>query len=373
MIASRIGNLAKSIQGDEAFQAVVLGVITSIIVILAIVYYTYTSRLEGRECSYMESLYPSLDGYLRPINEGDPDCREKLCDYFVKTAFNACSGGSYKNDFVNTCNLKALLRQGVRGIDLEIYSIDSTPVVATSTTNDYRVKETYNSVPFSSVLEILRNYAFSSGTCPNPTDPLLLHLRIKSNHIPMYEKLLSIIEANTDLFLGKEYSYETDGKNVGQLPLLSLQNKILLIVDRSNPKFIEVPGLSEYINLTSNSMFMRKYSYFDVRNNPDLTELTEFNKRSMTIVVPDGGSNPPNPAGAVCRASGCHMVAMRYQWVDNNLLENTLFFDQATYAFALKPEILRYKPVTVSAPVPQNPEYSYETRSVKTDYYNFQF
>ena len=67
------------------------------------------------------------------------------------------------------------------------------------------------------------------------------------------------------------------------------------------------------------------------------------------------------------------MVAIRYQLVDNNLMENTEFFDRAGYAFALKPEELRYKPVTVQAPTPQNPEYSYATRTSSTDYYNFSF
>jgi hypothetical protein len=67
------------------------------------------------------------------------------------------------------------------------------------------------------------------------------------------------------------------------------------------------------------------------------------------------------------------MVAMRYQYVDNYLLENALFFDNAGYAFALKPIDLRYQPVTIPTPTAQNTDYSYETRNVSTDYYNFNF
>jgi hypothetical protein len=118
---------------------------------------------------------------------------------------------------------------------------------------------------------------------------------------------------------------------------------------------------------------MRGYNFYNVKNNPDLNELTEFNKRSMTIVMPDSGSNSVNPSGIVSRASGCQMVAMRYQYVDNNLMENAEFFDRAGYAFALKPVNLRYQPVTVPAPTPQLPEYSYATRTSATDYYNFKF
>ena len=44
---------------------------------------------------------------------------------------------------------------------------------------------------------------------------------------------------------------------------------------------------------------------------------------------------------------------------------------RASYAFALKPQALRYVPVTIPDPTPQNPNYSYATRNVSSDYYNF--
>jgi hypothetical protein len=66
------------------------------------------------------------------------------------------------------------------------------------------------------------------------------------------------------------------------------------------------------------------------------------------------------------------MVAMRYQYVDNNLEENAMFFDRTGSAFALKPPGLRYTPITIPDPTPQNPNYSYATRNVSSDYYSFQ-
>jgi hypothetical protein len=67
------------------------------------------------------------------------------------------------------------------------------------------------------------------------------------------------------------------------------------------------------------------------------------------------------------------MLAMRFQYIDNFLEENTLFFDQGGYAFILKPERLRYVPVTIPKPTPQDPALSYQTRDVGTDYYNFKY
>lgn len=358
---------------DENFQSYMIMAFIFIILIIFIGYMIYLSRLENAECNYMNSLYSSVDGYIRPITSSDPDCSGNLYDYYIKTAYNACSGGSYKNDFVNICNLKAVIKQGVRCLDFEIYSIDNQPVVSTSTSDSYYVKETFNSVNFSSVMDTISNYAFSGSTCPNPTDPILIHLRCKSNNQEMYANLANIFKSNTNIMLGPGYSYESSGTNLGSVPLMSLQNKVILIIDRSNPAFIENEDLLEYVNLASNSVFMRVYNYYNVKNSPDINELTEFNRQGMTIVIPDNGSNPPNPSGLACRASGCQMVAMRYQLVDNNLMENASFFDRAGYAFALKPADLRYEPVVVDAPTPQNPNYSYATRTSTTDYYSFNF
>ena len=263
---------------DEAFQTYVIMAFIAIILIIFIGYMIYLNRLENSECDFMNSLYPSVNGNIRSITSSDPDCSGNLFDYYIKTAYNACSGGSYKNDFVDICNLKALIKQGVRCLDFEIYSVDNKAVVATSTSDSYYVKETFNSVSFASVMETIKGYAFSGGTCSTPTDPLLIHLRFKSNNQDMYSNLASIFKSNTDIMLGPQYSYEAEGKNLGNVPLLSLKNKVVLIVDRSNTAFLENQELLEYINLTSNSIFMREYDFYGVKNNPDINELTEYNR-----------------------------------------------------------------------------------------------
>lgn len=335
----------------------------------------YLSRLESKECSYLNMLYPTIDGNIKSISPKISDCSGNLYDYYIKTAFNACSGGSYQNDYVDVCVLKSILKQGVRCLDFEIYNINNVPVVSSSSSNskNYFVKETFNSVKFSEVMSVISNYAFSGGTVPNPTDPLIIHLRIKSNEQTIYNNLAKIFKSYDNIMLGKNYSYENNGKNIGAQPLTSFMNKVILIVDKSNNSYLENKEFMEYVNMTSNSVFMRALSYYDVKNTPDINELEQFNQRCMTIVYPDSGVNPTNPSGMLCRAAGCQMVAMRYQHVDNFLKENAVFFDEGGYAFVLKPENLRYHPVTIPTPTPQNPAYSYQTRTAKSDYYNFKY
>lgn len=342
-------------------------IIIFIIIIVLTIHYNY---LEYSNVATMDSLYSTLNGNIQSINPSLPDFSGNLYEYYIRTSYNSCSGGNYKNGYVNIEILKDILKQGVRGLDFEIYSIDNQPVVSTSTGNNYHVKETFNSVPFSAVMSTINSYAFASGTAPNPKDPILINLRIQSNNQAMYSNLASMFKSYDSIMLGPLFSYENNGQNLGALPLLAFMGKVILIVDKSNTAFLENNEFLEYVNLTSNSLFMRGYDYNGVVNNPDVNELTQYNETGMTLVIPDNGSSPPNPNGILCRASGCQMVAMRFQNTDSYLSEDASFFNQCGYAFCLKPQDLRYTVVTIPAPTPQNPNYSYATRNVSTNYYN---
>jgi hypothetical protein len=336
-------------------------------IIYMIVYMVSMSTKQQRECDFMNDLYPSMNGHLRGI---DSETSERLHDFYIKTAYNCCSGGNMKSDYVDVCNLKAVLKTGVRGLDFEIYNIENEPVVATSTTENFYVKETFNYIPFSTVMDVVSNYAFGSGNSPNSTDPLLIHLRMKSNNQTMYSNLAEIFKNYSSIMLGKNYSYENSGKNIGATPLKELKGKVLLIIDKSNPAFVENKDLMEYVNLTSNSMFMRVYRYTNVKNVSDLQELQEYNKKNMTIVLPDNEIDPSNPNGILCREAGCQMIAMRYQKEDNFLDEYNSFFDDYGVAFVLKPENLRFREITIPEPGPQNVDYDYGTRHIDKGYFS---
>jgi hypothetical protein len=268
--------------------------------------------------------------------------------------------------------MKDLLKQGVRGLDFEIFSINDQPVVATSTSDSYYVKETFNFVSFSDVMNIIQNYAFSTSTAPNALDPIILHMRIKSTNQNMYKNFAKLLEKYDSILMSKDYDSEYYGQNFGNVELRKLMGKVVIIVDRSNPAFLECPEFYKFVNMTSNSVFMRALHYYDIKYSPDMAELIEFNKQNMTIGMPDKGANPENPSSVVMRETGCQLLAMRYQNVDTNVEENDVFFDENGYAFALKPEPLRYKQVTVELPPAQNPELAYATRTVESDFYRFE-
>ena len=200
----------------ENVASLFLFVLILITIICVLIYYFYMRNLLTKECSSMDSLYSALNTKIHSLNINDPNCKYNLRDYYIKTAYNCCSVGTYKNDFVGICALKDVLRQGVRGLDFEIYSVGDKPVVSTSTVPSYYVKETYNYVDFSEVMTIISNYAFSQSTAPNPQDPIIFHLRFMSNNQKMFSALAKLFEQYDSLFLGPEYSFENDRNNVKQ-------------------------------------------------------------------------------------------------------------------------------------------------------------
>jgi len=367
-----INNAINSLSQMKESTAVVLIVsITLIIILIAFLYYFYYSGLKKRQCSTMGGIYGDLNGKIQSINDSE-QFNYLFRDYYIKTAYNCCSGGSYRNDFVDACHLKYLLKQGVRGLDFEIFSIDDKPVVATSTSDSYYVKETFNYIYFGDVMNIIQNYAFTTSSAPNALDPIIIHLRIKSNNHEMYKQFATLLANYDSILLPKEYDSEYHGQNFGTVELRKLMGKVVIIVERSNTTFLEIPEFYKFINMTSNSVFMRALHYYDIKFSPDINELIEFNRQSMTIGMPDKGSNPENPSSIVMRETGCQLLGMRFQSVDSNLDENNDFFNQNGHAFVLKPELLRYIPVTIEAPPEQNTELSYAPRSVQSDFYKFE-
>jgi hypothetical protein len=63
---------------------------------------------------------------------------------------------------------------------------------------------------------------------------------------------------------------------------------------------------------------------------------------------------------------------MRYEYEDNSLVENESFFNKSGYAFALKPENLRFIAETIEATEPNDPLLNFDVRVTETDYYSFQ-
>jgi hypothetical protein len=256
------------------------------------------------------------------------------------------------------------LSRGCRFIDFEVYSIDNVPVIASSSENEYTTKKSKNSIPVSEAFEVLGNYAFSSAKCPNHEDPFIIHMRIMSQNITMYHKLEDVIKNSKSVasrLLGPKYGMDYQSNDLGNENLLDFKNKIILMVDGTNPIYKKT-GFYQFVNMSSNTLFLSKKTVFDVKNIADPQQYKEANKKNMALVLPEKSGKPKNDGHNGPYTWGAQIVAMCFQESARNekLDAYEKSFDAVGFAYVLKPKDLRYIPITIAPPKPPNPNSSFE-------------
>ena len=344
----------------------------SIILVIIVINWIYSKlSLNSKNCKRLDKIYPTKPS-ISPINYSHEDYKDmSLRDYYVKSAYNCCAAGDYKNDYVNTCALKTCIEQGARFLDFEIYSISGQPVISVSSKNNYNIKQSYNSIPLGEAMKIINRYAFSSGYCPNSTDPLILHFRIMSNIVEMYDVMANILlDSFNNRLLGKKYSFSTYNSNFGAVKIKELKSKVVIMVDNKNDTFKQSNTLlNELVNLNSNnSKLMQTLRYYDIKNTHEPNDLLFNNKQYMTACIPDLNQFPTNYSSALCMYYGCQFIAMAFQKNDNNMIAYNKYFDSKNSAFVLKPEKLRYIPKFVEIKGPPPDKVSYGTRTTEYDF-----
>ena len=123
-ISSLTDNVVESMSTSNINKGIAryaLVIMLFLVIICIICYFYYMYNLNARECKIMDSMYSSLNNRITNLNFGtDETTNYTFKDYYIQTAYNCCSGGSYRNDYVGSscCVLKDILKQGVRGLDM---------------------------------------------------------------------------------------------------------------------------------------------------------------------------------------------------------------------------------------------------------------
>jgi hypothetical protein len=348
-----VKRLARKVSGVIMQYAIL---IVGIVIVLALIIWTTNKlTLNNKNCRNMEILTSVNQNQLTISPLKAENCNRSLKDFYIKTAYNCCCAGNYKNDFVSICALKDCIKQGIRCLDFEIYSVNDKAVVAASSVNNDTIKETYNSVPWTQVISTLVNSALggnSSTMCPNPTDPLILHLRIMSKRTKIYNDIAKEFssEGIAQYMLGPEYSYQYSGGGGGpahnaggQIPIFNLKNKIFIMIDSNNeenPLFMKT-NLAEYVNLSTNSPhnpWASTERFYNIKNAPSFDNLITHNKTGVTVCLPDLAPRATNFPYNIPKGLGCQMIAMSFQKDDSQLQAYINFFNSAGYVFVLQPE-----------------------------------
>jgi len=97
-----VSNMFNKITSAENKERTIrIASITLVVIISAFIIYYIINKLElnDKNCQNINSLYPKFPR-LSSINSVDPEYQHKLRDYYVKTAYNSCCSGQFKNDYV---------------------------------------------------------------------------------------------------------------------------------------------------------------------------------------------------------------------------------------------------------------------------------
>lgn len=292
-----------------------------------------------------EGLDGATVGTILPIPPTPADFNYSLASYYVMTASDCCLDPS--NTTVSIDALKNVISKGARCLDFQIFSVNNTPVVSYSSSNDnFYFVNVKNTIPFSDVMKTIATYAFQEATCSNFSDPLIIHLRVKSNNDAMFTSLKDVLSSYVNYMLNPQYNYNSiDPINIPGMSLPSLRNKIIIVIDNTYPSVLKYKPIIEYVNIISNKSFCQTMRYTDYKNTPDINQLIDFNKTALSIVLPDDTpSISPYPISvplSQTNPGGVQMSGICFQYNNPNDIS---FFTDAKYAFVLKPEELRSTP-----------------------------
>ena len=294
----------------------------------------------------------------------DETFKFKLRDYYIKASYNSFNDGDFDYSTLSMDSCLYVLSRGCRFVDFEVYSIDNVPVISSSSQNEYTNKKSQNNIPVADAFEVLGSYAFSSAKCPNPEDPFIIHMRMMSQNVTMYNNLENIIKNSKGVasrLLGPKYGREYQSNDLGDENIEDFKGKIIIIVDGANPLYKKT-GFYQFVNMSSGSLFLSKKSFFDVQTRIDSQQFKEANKKNMSLVLPDKASKPKNVGHNGPYTWGCQIVAMCFQESarDEKLDAYEGAFNGVGFAFILKPKDLRYIPITIAPPAPPNPNSSFE-------------
>lgn len=341
------------------------------LIVMMILFYMYKlSQYTKTHCADINSIYKERASIATLDVAKYKDY--KLRDFYIRTAYNCCAIGNFTNTFVDLCSVEAILKQGVRCLDFEIYAMDNKPVIAVSASESVNFKQSFNYLTSSDVLNYVLTYAFSGALAPNPQDPLILHFRIKTDLLPIMNELGKDIQNILgERLLNNDYNDAYFGKNLGGVPITNFMNKIIIAVNIHNKEVLKADKLMKVTNIESGSPFLRQLRKHDVLYTPSANELTDYNKQNMSIAIPDVTYSTENLPFHLCLEYGIQMIGMCYQNFDSNMEICAEFFGENNTAFVLKPASLRYEPIVIEKPKPLPKSVSFAPRNIKKPYYNF--
>lgn len=279
-------------------------------------------------------------------------------DYYV-------AGSAYSNlptdtvyGYVTADAISKVIEGGARIVEFHVYEVNKSPVVGIADESTKKML-TYNTSPFEDCCLAVANSAFKV------TSPFMLSLVFHTDDNLVINKCADIMKNTLRRFmLDSSFSYQR--KNIALEPICSLLGKLVIVSGEHH----KGNGMDELVNLSWSSSLCRRLTYTQASQTYDHDELITYNRRNITIVVPDvNTTSMKNQNPEICFSYGCQWVLMNYGSPDDAMEIYTGRFVDSS--FIVKPDELRYKPVKYKAPAPQNPNVSFQPKRMKSPLFDY--
>jgi Phosphatidylinositol-specific phospholipase C, Y domain len=312
------------------------------------------------------SLTKPLEVYADLIKATPIGCPNKdvLCDYYMASSGYTVIPGTTINTYIVADAITKVIKGGARLVEWDVYAVEGKPMIGLADATTQKMT-TYNTLSVEECCIALGNAAFNSSVTPGYRNPFVLSLVFHTSDNAVVTQCADVLKTTVRKYmLGSEYSYQR--KNLGVEPICNLMGKLIIV----SGEHTKGNGMDELVNMSWVSSQMRRLTYNQATQTFDHEELIEFNKRNITLVVPDVNTTSiSNRNAEICFSYGCQWVAMSWGSLDNAMELYTGTFAESS--FAIKPELLRYHPTTYKDPKPQTPNVSLQPKQIKSPMYNY--
>ena len=322
------------------------------IVLLFIVFIVYLYRKisqKDENCNYIDLMHKKINDtnvghvkfrdmiknkYFEYVDTQGNTHEYELRDFYIKTAYNACCSGKFKNDYVDLCALKLPQIHGARALDFQIYSLKNEPIVACSTSSSHNFKESINHLTFNEVISKV-NELFAVDIDYGLRDaPLFLIFRMHTRNKVVYDKMASSILEYMDSSRFERYNstsstYDDHNYYLMRKKMNDMISKIVFVVVHSEPNnsYIERSELGKLVDIYGGDMMnMRLFRYNDLKHAQNKEILKEESKIKMMYCMPELQNSNSNYNFLIPMSLGFQFVGMNFQQHDPDMIEYNSFF-----------------------------------------------
>ena len=344
---------------DNTRSLLILVVIIVIIIIL--IYASNQTSMQKNNCNKLIKNFPQT---YKIIPMATLDDTVKLTNLFIKTAYNCCCSGKFKNDYVDICALENCAKYGVRALDFQVYKLNGKAIISASMVNEIKYKEIYNYLDFNdTMLKVYKNFiANPTKNINNNTEPLFLIFRVyskaKDTYDQMYDSLNNIFGAGLSQSLNNILFFTSDLTNA---TFNQLKGKVIILVECCGHntfnlecnRVFNTSSLSKITSLvltndSSSKIYRESQLVFD--STLSYVKFNNDNMNNLNIIYPNLQTNSHNYDFITSGFNnGISFIGLNFQTNDGQLARlnkeddttqsPTVINGFGGYAFKLKPDI----------------------------------